>query len=338
MRRVFGEKSAMDDAILRFLREHPSDFVSGEEIGRHLKVSRTAVWKRVRNLRALGYRIEASKRRGYRLVQSPDLLLPSEVKPLLKKGWMGNQIHYYPVIESTNSEAYQLALRGAREGEIVIAESQKKGKGRLGRTWFSPPYLNLYLSLILRPQIPPHQASLITLLAAVATAQAIRRISGMSPNIKWPNDILIGNRKVAGLLNEIHSEVDRIHFVILGIGVNLNMDGKLFPRELRSLATSLKQEMGEPVSRKSFLKLLLEELEQWYQVFLKEGSAPVLKAWRERAQMEGKPVRVISFGEVVKGTAVDIDSDGTLILKAEDGRLKRIVAGDVEYTERNNDQ
>ncbi len=321
----------MDDEILKLLREHSPSFLSGEEMSHTLKVSRTAVWKRVKNLRASGYDIEAFRRLGYRLIRSPDLLTPSEIKPLLKTKWMGKVLHHFQTIPSTNTEAYQLALRGAPEGEIVIAESQEKGRGRLGRHWVSPPFLNLYLSVILRPDIPPPQASLITLMAAVAVAEGIERFSGLHPVIKWPNDILLKNRKVAGLLNEIHSETDRIHFVILGVGVNLNMDKKLFTKEIRSTATSLKMETGKTVSRKEFVPCLLEALEKWYTLFLRKGGKPVLEAWRERAQIRGKAVKVTSFGETLFGRAVDVDSEGRLILETEKGERKRIVAGDVDY-------
>jgi BirA family biotin operon repressor/biotin-[acetyl-CoA-carboxylase] ligase len=149
--------------------------------------------------------------------------------------------------------------------------------------------------------------------------------------IKWPNDILLGGRKVAGLLNEIHSEVDRIHFVILGIGVNLNMNGKTFPREIRALATSLKKEMGQTISRKAFVQSLLEELERWYGIFMKEGGPVILRAWRDRAHIKGRPVKVTSFGESLTGIAIDVDSDGALILETKKGERKRVVAGDVEY-------
>jgi BirA family biotin operon repressor/biotin-[acetyl-CoA-carboxylase] ligase len=321
----------IEEEILQLLREHPSVFLSGEEISRRVMVSRTAVWKKVRHLRALGYEIEALTRSGYRFIQSPDLLLPSEIKPLLTTKLIGKTIHYFHSVDSTNSKAYQLALAGAEEGEVVIAESQVKGKGRLGRHWLSPPFLNLYFSVILRPSIPPNQASLITLMAAVATADAIQNYSGLLPRIKWPNDILLRDRKVAGLLNEIHSEMDRVHFVILGIGINLNMEGKTFPKEIRSLATSLKQEMGQTISRKVFLQSLLEELERWYDIFLKEGGAAILEAWRDRARIMGKRVKVTSFGETLSGIAIDVDSDGALILKMRDGKQNRIVAGDVVY-------
>jgi BirA family biotin operon repressor/biotin-[acetyl-CoA-carboxylase] ligase len=320
----------MDEAILKLLREDPSSFLSGGEIGRRLKVSRTAVWKRMKQLRTLGYEIEGITRSGYRLLRSPDRLTPSEILPILKTKWMGRTIHYFDTIDSTNSRAYALALQGAKEGEIVVAESQEKGKGRLGRDWFSPRFLNLYLSVILRPSIPPHQASLITLMAAVATADAIERFSGPKPFIKWPNDILVKGRKMAGLLNEIHSEVDRIHFVILGIGINLNVHGEMFPKEIRSTATSLKIETGQIVSRKLFLQVLLEELERWYSLFLKEGGHAILKAWKDRAQIIGRRVKVTSFGEILTGRAVDLDSNGALILKTDKGQ-RRIIAGDVEY-------
>jgi BirA family biotin operon repressor/biotin-[acetyl-CoA-carboxylase] ligase len=321
----------MDEKILQLLRKHPSAFLSGQEISRRLKVSRTAVWKRLKRLRTLGYEIEASTRSGYRLIQSPDHLTPSEINPILKTKWMGRTIHHFQTLDSTNSKAYQLALNGAKEGEVVISESQGKGRGRLGRQWFSPPFLNLYLSVILRPKISPHQASLITLMTAVATADAIQKFSGLLPLIKWPNDILLRDRKVAGLLNEIHSEMDRIHFVILGVGVNLNMDEKMFSKEIRAVATSLKIEMGQTVSRKAFLQIFLQELEKWYSIFLEEGGAVILKAWRDRAHIKGRQVKVTSFGETVAGIAIDVDSDGALILETEDGKQKRVVAGDVSY-------
>ncbi len=154
------------------------------------------------------------------------------------------------------------------------------------------------------------------------------------PLIKWPNDILLRDRKVAGLLNEIHSEIDRIHFVVLGVGVNLNTDEKMFSAEIQAVATSLKIEMGQTISRKGFLQSLLRRLERWYSIFLKEGNAVILNAWRDRARVEGRKVKVTSFGETLVGTAIDVDSDGALILETEDGDTKRVVAGDIEYYRR----
>ncbi len=327
------QKQTAEEKILELFHQSPSRSISGEQIGRLLGISRTAVWKRIQHLRRLGYEIESSTRAGYRLIRSPDLLIPFEIKPNLQTRWMGKRIHYFRAIDSTNSKAYELALKGAKEGEIVVAESQKRGRGRLGRKWFSPPYLNLYLSVILRPKIPPHQASLITLMAAVATAEGIEKYSGLKPLIKWPNDILLGNRKLAGLLNEIRSEGDRIEFIILGIGINLNMGEGQFPEEIRPLATSLKIEKGEPISRKAFLQTLLKELEEWYEIFLREGGERILKAWKERSKIKGRRIRVTSFGQSLTGEAVDVDSEGALILRMKKGERRRIVAGDIEYLE-----
>ena len=321
----------MNEQVLRLLRKRPSGFVSGQEISRQLEVTRTAVWKRVKSLQHLGYEIEASRRLGYRLLRSPDLLTPQEILPILKTERLGKRIHYFRAIDSTNSEAYQLALRGAKEGEIVLAESQEKGRGRIGRQWFSPAFLNLYLSVILRPNLPPHRASLLTLMAAVATADAIEEYAGLHPTIKWPNDLLLNGRKIAGLLNEIHAETDRIHFVVLGIGVNLNVDRQRFPQMIRDRATSLKEEMGQKIARKAFLAILLESLEKWYGVFSKDGGASVLNAWRDRAQIAGKQVKISSFDEVIVGRAVDVDSEGALLVQMRNGQRKRIVAGDVDY-------
>lgn len=325
------QDQGVEEKILRLLKESKPRPISGQEIAHLLGISRTAVWKRMRELQSLGYEVEASTRSGYRLIRSPDLLIPFEIKFDLRTRWMGRRIHYFQTIDSTNSEAYNLALNGAKQGEIVVAESQKRGRGRLGRKWFSPPFSNLYLSVILRPRIPPHQASLVTLMAAVATAEAIEKYLNLKPLIKWPNDILLENRKVAGLLNEIRSEGDRIDFIILGIGININMEETQFPEEIRPLATSLKIEKGEPISRKELLCNLLKELEEWYEIFLKEGGDRILKAWREKSKIKGRVIRVSSFGQSLMGKAIDVDSEGALILKINKGERRRIVAGDVEY-------
>ncbi len=321
----------MDEDILKLLKQNEGNFISGEKISRTLNVSRTAIWKRIKKLRELGYEIDASPRAGYRLISCPDILLPAEIKQILETRWIAKKIHYFQKVDSTNSIAYQLAMQGADEGEVIIAETQEKGKGRLGRQWFSPPYLNLYISIILRPEILPNQASMITLLSAVSTAESIKRYSDITPSIKWPNDILIGGKKVAGILNEIDSETDRIHFIILGIGININIGKEEFPKDIREYATSLKIETGREVSRKEFICFLFKEIEDWYERFIREGNKPVLDAWRRWADIKDKMVRVSSFKDEIIGKAIDIDSDGALIIEDKDGKLMRIIAGDVEY-------
>lgn len=326
-----GVEAPMDEEILRLLRERTPEFLSGEEMSRRLAVTRTAIWKRVVALRQLGYKIEASRRLGYRLVQSPDLLSPAEVSPFLQTRWLGKTIHYFRTVDSTNVQAYHLALQGAGEGEVIIAEAQEKGRGRLGRHWFSPPFRNLYLSVILRPMVLPPQTTLLTLMAAVATAEAIEQTSGLLPELKWPNDLLINGRKVAGLLNEMYAESDHVHFVILGIGVNLNTEERQFPKEIRDRATSIKRETGKRIPRQDFLLCLLKTLERWYEVFTAQGGSPILEAWRQWACIEGKTVTITSFGERLIGKAVDVDSDGALILETDSGERRKVVAGDVEY-------
>jgi BirA family transcriptional regulator, biotin operon repressor / biotin---[acetyl-CoA-carboxylase] ligase len=264
------------------------------------------------------------------MTEPSDRLSPEEVIPLLATRWMGRRIHYFPSLDSTHTAARRLALDGAAEGEIVIAEAQDRGRGRLGRPWFSPPFANLYLSVILRPPVPLRQASLVTLTAAVAAAEAVEAVSSLSPSIKWPNDLLLEGRKLAGLLNEVHAEGDRVGFLLLGIGVNLNIEAAAFPEDLRPVATSLREATGRPISRKTFVKALLEALERGYLLFSERGGEPVLAAWRKRAAIGGKRVRVVSFGETVEGEAVDVDEDGALLLRTGDGTVRRIIAGDLE--------
>jgi BirA family biotin operon repressor/biotin-[acetyl-CoA-carboxylase] ligase len=264
------------------------------------------------------------------MTEPSDRLSPEDVIPLLETQWMGRRVHYFPSLDSTHTVARRLALDGAGEGEIVIAETQGRGRGRLGRPWFSPPFVNLYLSVILRPRIPLRQASLVTLIAAVAAAEAVEAVSGLSPSIKWPNDLLLEGRKLAGLLNEVHAMGDRVGFLLLGIGVNLNVEAAAFPEDLRSAATSLREATGRTVSRKAFVKALLEALERGYLLFSEKGGAPVLAAWRHRAAIGGKKVKVVSFGETVEGEALDVDEEGVLLLRTGEGAIRRIIAGDLE--------
>ncbi len=237
-------------------------YVSGEHLSRELGVSRTAVWKHISALRHDGYRIEAVPSRGYRLVSSPDNLDPHEVKARLESARVGQRLEYLKITASTNADAFRLAEEGAVEGTVVLADSQTGGKGRRGRVWASPAGVNLYCSVVLRPAIMPHEAPQLTFLSAVAVARAIELTTALTPEIKWPNDLLISGKKVAGLLNEMSAETDGINFVILGIGVNLNMTADQFPDDLRHPATSLLLESGVQVDRSRFASTMLNELDQ----------------------------------------------------------------------------
>jgi BirA family transcriptional regulator, biotin operon repressor / biotin---[acetyl-CoA-carboxylase] ligase len=315
--------------ILQLFRQQDG-FVSGGQLSRELGVSRTAVWKHISALRTAGYQVEAFSSRGYRLLSSPDTLSAEEISVLLNTAIIGKRLVNLALASSTNTEAFRLAEDGAVEGTVVTADEQDKGKGRLGRTWSSPPGANLYCSVILRPQIKPFEAPQLTFLSAVAVARAIEQAAGLKPEIKWPNDVLIGSKKVAGLLNEMSSETDGINFVILGIGVNLNMTAAQFPADLRHPATSLYIEGGVKVGRARFTALLLNELDRLYAGFLDNGFAQVRREWQERCNADGREVVVTNHGCAdIRGQFAGIDGDGALLVQCPDGTTERILSGDV---------
>ena len=318
-----------EELVLAFLAEAGDEFVSGEAISDKLGLSRAAVWKHVNALRSQGYRIEAVPARGYRLLEIPDRLGELEVRPLLNTHDVGQALHWYEEVGSTNDVAKELADEGALHGEVVIAERQSAGRGRRGRSWSSPPRKNLYLSVVLRPDLPPARAPEVTLLAAVAVCQAVRRAGVASAAIKWPNDVLASGRKLAGVLTEMAAEVERVQWLVVGIGVNVNAAAGDFPDELRELATSLLIERGHPVPRALFAAALLTALEEWLDRHAAEGFAPVRAAWREMSDTLGREVRVRVGSADLVGLAEDVDETGALLVRTASG-LERVVAGDVE--------
>lgn len=321
-------KSAREE-ILRLLRGKAGEYVSGEEFSQVLGVSRTAIWKQVRQLRELGYTVEAVPSRGYRLAGAPDTLIPAEVMAGLDTRRIGQEVVYYQEADSTNVRAHELGEAGAAEGTVVIADRQTAGKGRLGRRWESPSGVNLYTSVLLRPPILPWHASQLTFLSAVAVARAVEEIGGLAPTVKWPNDVLLRGKKLAGLLNEMSSETEGIHFVVLGIGVNLNMRADQFPPDLRYPATSLALERGAPVSRTAFARALYRHLDALYELYLEQGFAPILHSWEAFFDLTGKPVAVDVPRGSLRGRVAGLDDDGALLLRLEDGTVERILAGDV---------
>lgn len=320
---------ALDQEILELLREEQWRTVSGQELSSALQVSRTAVWKHINSLRELGYRIEAIPSRGYRLLAAPDLLIPAEISAGLQSARIGRRLVCYRETGSTNEEAFKLAEKGAEEGTVVVADAQIRGKGRLGRHWESPAGVNLYCSVILRPPILPAKAPQLTFLSTVATARAVDATTSLRPTIKWPNDLLLSGKKVAGLLNEMSAETEKVNFIVLGIGVNLNMDREQFPDDLRHPATSLFLETGKPVRRLDFARALLEALDALYDSYLLNGYGPVRDEWLARSDFLGRRVRVTFQNKELQGTAEDIDEEGALLVRAPDSRLERVLAGDV---------
>jgi BirA family biotin operon repressor/biotin-[acetyl-CoA-carboxylase] ligase len=321
-----ADVTSSEELVLTFLAEAGESFVSGEAISDKLGLSRAAVWKHVEALRGQGYRIEAVPARGYRLAEVPDRLGPLELRPLLNTHDIGRDIYWYEELGSTSDRAKELADDGAEHGAVVIAESQTAGRGRRGRVWASPPRRNLTFSVVLRPDLPPARAPELTLVASIAVCEALRQ-AGVDAGIKWPNDVLVGGRKIAGILTELAAEPDRVHWVVLGVGVNVNARAEDFPPELREHATSLFLERG-PAPRALFAAACLTALEEWLDRHAEEGFAAIRAAWRERNVTLGRQVLVRADGRDVEGVAVDLDEQGALLVRDGAG-LQRILSGDV---------
>jgi BirA family transcriptional regulator, biotin operon repressor / biotin---[acetyl-CoA-carboxylase] ligase len=323
------QESTHQELILGLLVDGGPDYVSGEALSGKLGLSRTAVWKVVNALRRQGYRIEAVPSRGYRLLEAPDRLTALEVLPLLDTHDLGRTLHTFESVDSTNAVAFRLAVEGAEHGDLVVAEEQSHGRGRRGRSWSSPGHLNLYCSFVLRPELPPQRAPELTLLAAVAVAESLRA-SGVPADIKWPNDLLVRGLKVAGILTELSADPDRIHFVVLGIGINLNARREDFPPELAESATSVLEVTGGRVLRAAFAAELAKRLEDWLDLHASEGFRPVRERWRTLSATLGQEVLVTSERREIRGVAVDVDEDGALRVRTADGSEERVLAGDVE--------
>jgi BirA family biotin operon repressor/biotin-[acetyl-CoA-carboxylase] ligase len=320
------------EKILNVLRLSCSGFISGEDLARKCGISRTMVWKHIKALEREGFGIEAVPSQGYRITSIPDILRPEDVRHGLRTKAIGKVIHFSQEVTSTNTLAMGLAADGVPEGTVVIAETQTSGKGRLGRKWISPKG-NLYLSVILRPNIPMHKAPLITLTGAVAVASAIRTTCGLEAGIKWPNDILISGKKVCGLLTEMSAEQDRIRHIVLGIGVDVNMEMGELPLDVRSSSTTLAAEVGAKINRTALLQQILRDLERWYQKFLgNEGD--VLNEWKKLNMTVGNRITVSGAGEALDGLAQGVDSDGRLIVRLDNGTIRTLAAGDVTIVKR----
>jgi BirA family transcriptional regulator, biotin operon repressor / biotin---[acetyl-CoA-carboxylase] ligase len=316
-----------EELVLSFLAEAGDEFISGEAISDKLGLTRAAVWKHVEALRAHGYRIDAMPARGYRLTEVPDRLTPLELRPLLNTHDLGQVLHWHEEIGSTNDRARELAEEGAGHGEVVIAEAQSAGRGRRGRPWSSPPRRNLYFSVVLRPDLPPARAPELTLVASVAICEALRQ-AGVEAGIKWPNDLQASGRKIAGILTELAAEADRVSWVVVGVGVNVNARAEDFPPEVRADATSVLLERGQPAPRALLAAACFTSLEEWVDRHAEEGFGPVAAAWRRRSVTLGREVVVRVEGQEIVGTAEDIDETGALLVRGRAG-LERILTGDV---------
>ena len=316
-----------DAKILSALRAHP-DGVSGAQLAEQFAISRAAVWARMDDLRKAGYDIAASPHFGYRLVSAPDALHADDLLARLgKTKIVGRDIRVFEETSSTNDVAEKLARDGVKEGVVVFAESQTKGRGRLGRKWLSPTHKGLWFSVLLRPNFRPQETTQLTVISATALRRAIKTVCSVTADIKWPNDILIGGKKVCGILTEMSAEMDRVRHVILGIGVDVNQTE--FPAELRKLATSLKIEAGEEISRAELAVEILRELDADYARVCAGKFSEVADEWEAACVTIGKNVTVHAGDRKFRGRAESLDDDGALLVRTEHGHLERIIGGDV---------
>lgn len=317
----------MRNEILDYFRKADGNFVSGQQISKDLHVSRTAIWKHINVLKERGYIFESSTRKGYRLIYAPNLLTPLEIDSALHTETFGRHVVYLESTQSTNEEAKKIAREGAEEGTIVVAEEQITGHGRLARGFYSPFAKGIWFSLILRPKFFPMEASKCTLLAAVGVCRGIRRMGLADAGIKWPNDILVHGKKLVGILTLMSASMEKIDYIIMGIGINTGIKRNEFPEDFREGATSFLNE-GINVSRKDLLAAILGELEKEYSIAQDEGFDKVLDDWRALSVTLGQEVRVIFGDDSYTGKAVDIDRDGCLLVNTG-SEVKRVIAGDV---------
>jgi len=318
-----------DAKILAELRGNP-DGVSGADLADQLGVTRAAVWGHIEQLRQLGYDIEAGPHFGYRLINVPDVLHADDLLARLgKTKVIGRDIRVFEQTTSTNDVIEKLARDGVKEGVVVFAESQTRGRGRLGRKWISPERKGLWFSVLLRPEMRPQEATQLTVASATALRRAIQLETGLQPEIKWPNDILIGGKKVAGILTELSAELDRVRHVILGIGVDVNLGAGEFPPELRKLATSIKIESGREASRAALALAILRELDRDYARICGGGFAEVADEWEAHCKTIGREVTIQIGERKIRGRVESLDDAGALLLRTEHGHLEHIIGGDV---------
>lgn len=318
-----------DAKILSALRANP-DGVSGAQLAAQLDISRAAIWARIEDLRKVGYDIEASPHFGYKLVGTPDALHADDLLARLGKvKVIGRDIQVFEETSSTNDVVEKLARDGVKEGYVVFAESQTKGRGRLGRKWSSPTHKGLWFSVLLRPSLHPLETTQLTVISATALRRAIKTVTGLSADIKWPNDLLLHGKKVAGILTEMSAEVDRVRHVILGIGLDVNQDANEFAHDLRHIATSLKIEAGEEVDRAGLAAEIIRELDVDYARVCARKFPEVADEWEAACVTIGKNVTVHMGERRFRGHAESLDDDGALLVRTEHGHLERVIGGDV---------
>lgn len=316
------------DALLALLAENPTNVISGAKIASEIGVKRQTVWRWIEILRDSGVNVKGHPRSGYHIEHVPDILAPQLLLPHLRGGLFGRKILHFFQTGSTNDVAMRLAEAGEPHGTVIIAERQTAGRGRAGRSWISEKSAGIYCTVLLRPPIPPMQAPALTLAAGLAVRDAIAEETGLSPDIRWPNDVILNGKKVCGILTEMQAELSRIHFAVIGIGINVN-NAKI-PAELAGIATSVRLETGRMHSRLQLLVRLLRRLDHDYNQFVTAGVAPILRRFAEiSTYVEGKRVRITNGQESYIGTTAGLEPSGILRVQRDDGRTEPVISGTV---------
>ncbi|WP_052339617.1 biotin--[acetyl-CoA-carboxylase] ligase [Gorillibacterium massiliense] len=315
--------------LIALFAEHPGVFFSGEKISAELGVSRTAVWKHIQSLKEDGYVFESSSRKGYRLVSQPERLDETLLLAQLQTRELGHPLLVLEETSSTQDAAREWAERGAPHGALVVADAQTAGRGRMGRSWHSPAGKGIYMSLVLRPDIPMQHTPQMTLLAAVALCRTFRREASVDASIKWPNDILINGRKVSGILMESSAEDERLSYIIAGFGISVNLQKEDYPDHLHDVATSLFIESGQPIQREDLIASFLQEYEKWFSVYMAEGFAPILSLWEALSSTLGRVITAYTPKGPQKGTALRLHESGALTIRTENGQEMNVFSGDI---------
>ncbi|WP_053955578.1 biotin--[acetyl-CoA-carboxylase] ligase [Inediibacterium massiliense] len=320
----------MKKQILSALKNNQDQFISGEELSHQIGVTRTAVWKQIKGLKEDGYEIESISRKGYRLVKEPDILDGDILEIEIKNKLIGKKVFHFEEVDSTNTIAKKMASEGAEEGTIVIAEEQTVGRGRLGRSWVSPKKKGIWMSIILRPSIDPMEASKVTQIAAAAVAKGLMNITHGFVGIKWPNDIIIHNKKVCGILTEMSAELNSMNYMIVGIGMNVNMTNEEFPKEIQNKATSIREFIGKEVSRKEIVKEVLYAFEDLYLDFIQNKNIKKsIDLCKNYSVTLGKEVKIKSQHEEIIAYAIDLTHDGQLMIRKNTGEMETVLSGEV---------
>lgn len=323
-----GSTDRRIDKLIHLLAKNATVVVPGPKIASEIGVTRQQVWTWIEKLRSLGVEIRGVPAEGYQLATIPDILAPSLIRADLGDHLIGRNILHYFRTDSTNAVALKLAAEGAEHGTVVVAEEQTTGRGRLGRSWYSEKSSGIYMSIILRPPLSPAAAPVLTLMAGLAAQKAVSSTTGLAVDIRWPNDLLVNKKKVCGILTEMSAELDRLHAVVLGIGMNVNHS--VMPAELEEIATSLRMEAHRGISRAHVLVALLRELDRHYQLLLKSGNRAITERWEAASTFaHGKRVRVATAAGQALATTTGVDTSGALKIQYDDGRQESLVAGEV---------